>query len=92
VADDVVGIELQANWVDLTVSGGERGRKPLASAEAANNCGEQYYKRRCASSPVLRFTTFTGWLAPIPLELHVTCGGFQQCTCIETKPTYTTFP
>ena len=52
MTDDVVGIELQANWVDLTVSGGERGRKPLASANAANNCGEQYCKRSCASSPV----------------------------------------
>jgi len=50
------------------------------------------HRMACANTAFTGWLTFTGWLAPIPLELHVTCGGFQQCTCIETKPTYTTFP
>jgi hypothetical protein len=33
---EVVGIELQTDWIDLTVAGGEHHQKPLASANAAD--------------------------------------------------------
>jgi hypothetical protein len=39
---DDVGIELQAESADLTVSGGGHGGEPLASADAANAEGNRW--------------------------------------------------